>query len=76
MMKKERLEHYNYMDSLMSEDERSKMEFARKFLMDELEVGSEDVQITLTNVHFKIMQYLIFSLILDYEDYKELHHIT
>ena len=69
MKKYESKEYYNFLESHMTQDDKVKMTFIKKFLMDELEVESDEVRITLTNVHFRVLEYVILSILLEYEEY-------
>jgi hypothetical protein len=63
--------YYRVMDNLIVGVDKKKMEFARHFLKNVMEVEDlPDSQITIAAVHFKSLQYLIFTLILEYEEYK------
>ena len=63
---------YDYMDEIipnMDKNDLKKLEFVKSFILKYIEIdGAEgDPLVVITPLHYKVLLYVVFSIILDYE---------
>ena len=76
MNKHERNSFYKYMDEIiptMDKIDQKKLEFARSFILNNIEIddAEDDPLVVISPMRYKVLIYVIFSIVLDYEGMKQ-----